>query len=85
MMGPRQVEPAAPFYEYSFDIHVPADRLLRSIDGFVDLAYAVAEVGRREDLLDGGGHRRHASQEGAAERRLHQSRVQAAGLTPNRT
>ena len=62
MMGPRQVEPAAPFYEYSFDTHVPADPLLRSIDGFVDLAYAVADVGRREDVLDGGGHRRHASQ-----------------------
>src|SRR6185369_4032204 len=36
MMGHRQVEQAALFYEFSLEKHVPAD-LLRSIDRFVDL------------------------------------------------
>ena len=38
MMGPRQVEQGALFYNFSLDAHVPADHLLRSIDRFVDLA-----------------------------------------------
>lgn len=38
MMGPRQVEQGALFYEFSLDTHVPADHLLRSIDRFVDLS-----------------------------------------------
>jgi transposase len=37
MMGPRQVEQGALFYEFSVDRHVPADHLLRSIDRFVEL------------------------------------------------
>src|ERR1700688_4830875 len=37
MMGCRQVEQAALFYEFSFERHVPADHLLRSIDRFVEL------------------------------------------------
>ena len=37
MMGPRQVEQAALFYEFSLERHVPADHLLRSIDRFVEL------------------------------------------------
>jgi transposase len=37
MMGPRQVEQAALFYEFSLEDHVPASHLLRSIDRFVDL------------------------------------------------
>ena len=37
MMGPRQVEQGALFYEFSLDRHVPGDHLLRSIDRFVDL------------------------------------------------
>jgi transposase len=37
MMGHRQVEQAALFYEFSLEGHVPADHLLRSIDRFVDL------------------------------------------------
>jgi len=36
MMGPRQVEQAALFYEFKLDRHVPSDHLLRSIDRFVD-------------------------------------------------
>jgi transposase len=43
MMGPRQIEQGALFYNFSLDAHVPADHLLRSIDCFVD----VSEV-RRE-------------------------------------
>jgi hypothetical protein len=37
MMGHRQVEQAALFYEFSLEKHVPADHQLRSIDRFVDL------------------------------------------------
>src|SRR5215210_1998273 len=38
MMGPRQVEQGALFYNFSLEDHVPADHLLRSVDRFVDLA-----------------------------------------------
>ena len=38
MMGPRQVDQAALFYEFSLERHVPADHLLGSIDRFVDLS-----------------------------------------------
>lgn len=38
MMGPRQVDQASLFYEFSLDRHVPASHLLRSIDRFVDLS-----------------------------------------------
>ena len=38
MMGPRQVDQAALFYEFSLERHVPATHLLRSIDCFVDLS-----------------------------------------------
>ena len=37
MMGERQVDQSALFYEFSFEKHVPADHMLRSIDRFVDL------------------------------------------------
>src|SRR3974390_1117342 len=37
MMGHRQVEEAALFYEFSLERHIPADHWLRSIDRFVDL------------------------------------------------
>ncbi|MEO7027306.1 MAG: IS1182 family transposase [Caulobacteraceae bacterium] len=37
MMGERQVDQAALFYEFSLDRHVPADHMLRAIDRFVDL------------------------------------------------
>jgi transposase len=37
MMGHRQVEQAALFYEFSLERHIPVDHLLRSIDRFVDL------------------------------------------------
>ena len=36
MMGPRQVEQAALFYEFSLEGHVPTGHLLRSIDRFVE-------------------------------------------------
>jgi transposase len=38
MMGQRQVEQAALFYEFSLERHVPAAHLLRSIDRFADLS-----------------------------------------------
>ena len=38
MMGPRQVDQAALFYEFSLERHVPATHVLRSIDRFVDLS-----------------------------------------------
>jgi transposase len=37
MMGERQVDQGALFYEFSLDRHVPADHMLRAIDRFVDL------------------------------------------------
>jgi len=37
MMGHRQVEQAALFYEFSLERHIPRDHLLRSIDRFVEL------------------------------------------------
>jgi transposase len=37
MMGERTVMQEALFYSFSFEDHVPADHLLRSIDRFVDL------------------------------------------------
>jgi hypothetical protein len=33
MMGHRQVDQAALFYEFSLERHVPTDHLLRSIEG----------------------------------------------------
>ena len=38
MMGPRQIDQAALFYEFSLERHVPATHLFRSIDRFVDLS-----------------------------------------------
>ena len=38
MMGQRQVDQAALFYEFSLERHVPATHLLRSIDRFVDFS-----------------------------------------------
>ena len=38
MMGERQVQPAALFYEFSLERHVPEKHLLRAIDRFVDLS-----------------------------------------------
>ena len=37
MMGERQTDQPALFYEFSLERHVPGDHLLRSIDRFVDL------------------------------------------------
>jgi transposase len=37
MMGHRQVEQAALFYEFSLERHVPVGHLVRSVDRFVDL------------------------------------------------
>jgi transposase len=38
MMGHRQVEQAALFFEFSLERHIPGDHLLRSIDRFVELS-----------------------------------------------
>ena len=37
MMGERQVDQSALFYEFSLEKHVPLDHMLRAIDRFVDL------------------------------------------------
>ncbi len=44
MMGHRQVEQTALFYELSLEKHVPADHLLRSIDRFVELGELSREL-----------------------------------------
>ena len=38
MMGERQTDQPALFYEFSLERHVPGDHLLRSIERFVDLS-----------------------------------------------
>jgi transposase len=38
MMRPRRVDQAALFYDFSLERHVPATRLLRAINRFVDLS-----------------------------------------------
>ena len=38
MLGPKQEAQGALFYEFSIEVHVPQDHLLRSIDRFVDLS-----------------------------------------------
>jgi len=44
MMGHRQVEQAALFYEFSLEKHIPPDHLLRSIDRFVELGELKREL-----------------------------------------
>jgi transposase len=44
MMGHRQVEQAALFYEFSLERHIPGDHLLRSIDRFVELGQLRGEL-----------------------------------------
>ena len=46
MMGHRQVDQAALFYEFSLERHVPTDHLLRSIDRFVELGDLRRELAR---------------------------------------
>jgi transposase len=44
MMGHRQVEQAALFYEFSLERHIPTGHLLWSIDRFVDLEQIRSEL-----------------------------------------
>jgi transposase len=44
MLGPRQVDQAMLFYEFSLEGHIPADHMLRSIDRFVDLSAVRGEL-----------------------------------------
>jgi transposase len=46
MMGHRQVEQAALFYEFSLERHIPPGHLLRSIDRFVELSDLRRELAR---------------------------------------
>ena len=46
MMGHRQVEQPALFYEFSLERHVPGDHLLRSIERFVELGELRRELAR---------------------------------------
>jgi hypothetical protein len=45
MMGHRQVDQAALFYEFSLEYHIPTDHLLRAIDRFVELGELEAGAG----------------------------------------
>jgi hypothetical protein len=51
MMGERQVDQAALFYEFSLERHVPLDHLLRTIDRFVDLEGIRADRPGHDDTL----------------------------------
>lgn len=44
MLGPRQVDQATLFYEFSLESHVSADHMLRYIDRFVDLSTIRGEL-----------------------------------------
>ncbi len=44
MMGERQVVQEALFYEFSLELHVPTDHLLRAIDRVIDLSGLRAQV-----------------------------------------
>ena len=44
MMGPKQTDQAALFYEFSLERHVPAAHMLRNIDRFVDLSVVRSEL-----------------------------------------
>src|SRR5215472_16004953 len=44
MMGERQVQQDALFYEFSLEQHVPAEQLLRSVDRFVELDRVRSEL-----------------------------------------
>src|SRR5215468_2373483 len=44
MMGERQVQQDALFYEFSLERHVPAEHLLRSVDRFVELGRVRSEL-----------------------------------------
>jgi hypothetical protein len=63
MMGPRRVDQAALFYEFSLERHVPrATHLLRSIDCFVDLSdvgatwpHSTARIGDPSRIRTGRG------------------------------
>jgi transposase len=46
MMGHRQVEQAALFYEFSLERHIPPGHLLRSVDRFVELSDLRRELAR---------------------------------------
>jgi hypothetical protein len=51
MMGPRQVDQASLFYEFSLERHVPASHSLRSIDRFVDRPLPASWRRRAADAL----------------------------------
>ncbi len=38
MLGPRQEAQQALFYDFSIEDHVPADHILRTTDGIIDLS-----------------------------------------------
>ena len=52
MMGHRQVEQAALFYEFSLEGYIPADHLLRSIDRFVELGELRRELSSFYSMSD---------------------------------
>jgi hypothetical protein len=75
MMGHRQVEQAALFYEFSLERPIPADHLLRSIDKFVDLEQV------RQDLspfYSSIGDRSGANDPDALDRLLLRNQIGAA-------
>jgi hypothetical protein len=55
MMGPRQIDQVALFYEFSLERHVPATHLLRSIDRFVDLSDVRRHSGGKPPRRVGSG------------------------------
>ena len=75
MMGHRQVEQAALFYEFSLERHIPTDHLLRSIDRFVDLEQVRQDLAPSTVISVGDPHhRRGARGSGCARRAMRRRR-----------
>ncbi len=69
MMGHRQVEQAALFYELSLEKHAPADHLLRPIDRFVPSKSMTSRPMAMRRIEQRSSNRKLTSARSAAERR----------------
>ena len=73
MMGPRQIDQAALFYEFSLERHVPAPHLPRAIDRFINvLERYPLRSGRRELSASDGHDQRMSVSAFASPRNQHQ-------------
>ncbi len=72
MMGPRQIDQAALFYEFLRERHVPATHLPRAIDRFINVLERYPLRSGRRELSASDGH----------DQRISVSVVASPGLQP---